>query len=167
MLFQYLLYCSKSCTSPHFKVLKSYTKTFKIRPYMFRSSLKPSLGGPWPYFSRLLNFIDLFRLCLIVSSKVSRVVFIHLVYNSALLLTSCCCSILVTCRSQFDLYFHSSSSTLSTVQSLKAGNPTTGPTSRRLVTRPRGTKYLLLSNLNVKATGRPTWRNVFVNFALN
>jgi len=27
---------------------------------MFRSPLKPSLGGPWPYFARLLNWnVDL------------------------------------------------------------------------------------------------------------
>ena len=43
-LFQSLLYCSNSCTSLHFKILKSYTKTLKIRPYMFRSPLKPSSG---------------------------------------------------------------------------------------------------------------------------
>jgi hypothetical protein len=45
MLFQSLLYCSNSCNSLHFKTLKSYTKTLKIRPYMFRSPLKPSLVG--------------------------------------------------------------------------------------------------------------------------
>jgi hypothetical protein len=32
-----------------------YFKTFKIRPYIFRSPLKPSSGGPWPSFARLLN----------------------------------------------------------------------------------------------------------------
>jgi hypothetical protein len=52
MLFQSLLYCSNSCTLLHFKILKSHTKTLKIRPYMFRSPLKPSSGGPWPYFAR-------------------------------------------------------------------------------------------------------------------
>jgi hypothetical protein len=36
MTFQSLLYCSNSCTSLHFKTLKSQTKTLKIRPYMFR-----------------------------------------------------------------------------------------------------------------------------------
>ena len=35
---------------------------------------------------------DLFRPCLIVSSNVFQVVFVHLACNSALLLTSCCCS---------------------------------------------------------------------------
>ena len=60
MLFQSLLYCSNSCTSLHFKTLKSHTKTLKIRPYMFRSPLKPSSGGPWPYFATLLNWnVDL------------------------------------------------------------------------------------------------------------
>jgi hypothetical protein len=39
-----LLYCSNSCTSLHFKILKSHTKTFKICPFMFRSPLKPSSG---------------------------------------------------------------------------------------------------------------------------
>jgi hypothetical protein len=39
-----LLYCSNSCTSLHFKTLKSQTKTLKIRPYIFRLSLKPTLG---------------------------------------------------------------------------------------------------------------------------
>jgi hypothetical protein len=56
----FLLYCSKSCTSLHFEILKSHTKTLKICPYMFRSSLKPSSGGPWPYFATLLNWnVDL------------------------------------------------------------------------------------------------------------
>jgi hypothetical protein len=60
VLFQSLLYCSKSCTSLHSKTLKSHTKTLKIRSYMFRSPLKPSSGGPWPYFTRLLNWnVDL------------------------------------------------------------------------------------------------------------
>jgi hypothetical protein len=60
MLFQSVLYCSNSCTSLHFKILKSHTKTLKNRPYMFRSPLKPSSGGPWPYFVRLLNWnVDL------------------------------------------------------------------------------------------------------------
>ena len=45
MLFHSLLYCSNSCTSLHFKTLKSHTKTLKIRPYIFRSPLKPSTGG--------------------------------------------------------------------------------------------------------------------------
>jgi hypothetical protein len=52
VLFQSLLYCSNSCTSLHFKILKSSTKTLKIRPHMFRSLLKPSSGGPWLYFAR-------------------------------------------------------------------------------------------------------------------
>jgi hypothetical protein len=52
---QSLLYCSNSCTPLHFQILKSHTKTLKIRPYMFRSPLKPSSGNPWPYFARLLN----------------------------------------------------------------------------------------------------------------
>ena len=40
--------------------LKSHIKTLKIRPYMFRSPLKPSSGGPWPYFVKLLNWnVDL------------------------------------------------------------------------------------------------------------
>ena len=60
MLFQSLLYCSNSCTSLHFKTLNSQTKTLKIRPKMFRSPLKPSSGGPWPYFAMLLNWnVDL------------------------------------------------------------------------------------------------------------
>jgi hypothetical protein len=42
--------CSNSCTSLNFKTLKSHTKTLKIRPYMFRSPLKPSSGVPWPYY---------------------------------------------------------------------------------------------------------------------
>ena len=42
MLFQSLLCCSNSCTSLHFKILKSDTKTLKIRLYMFRSPLKLS-----------------------------------------------------------------------------------------------------------------------------
>jgi len=50
-----LLYCSNSCTSLHFKTLKSHTKTLKIRPYVFRFPLKPSWGCPWLYFARLLN----------------------------------------------------------------------------------------------------------------
>jgi len=55
-----LLYCSNSCTSLHFKILNSHTKTLKIRPCMFRSPLKPSSGGPWLYFARLLNWnVDL------------------------------------------------------------------------------------------------------------
>ena len=44
-LHQSLLYCSNSCTSLHFKTLKSHTKTLKIRPYMFQSPLNPSSGG--------------------------------------------------------------------------------------------------------------------------
>jgi hypothetical protein len=52
--FLYVLYCSNSCTSLHFKILKSHTKTLKICPYMFRSPLKPSSGGPWPYCIKLL-----------------------------------------------------------------------------------------------------------------
>ena len=56
MLFQSPHYCSNSCTSLHFKTLKLHTKTLKIRPYMFRSPLKPSSGGPWPYFATLLNW---------------------------------------------------------------------------------------------------------------
>jgi hypothetical protein len=60
MLFQSLIYCSNSCTSLHFKILKSHTKTLKICPCMFRSPLKPSSGGPWPYFAKLLNWnVDL------------------------------------------------------------------------------------------------------------
>ena len=55
-----LLYCSNSCTSLHFKTLKSHTKTLKIHPYVFRSPLKPSAGGAWPYFATLLNWnVDL------------------------------------------------------------------------------------------------------------
>jgi len=50
-----LLYRSNSCTSLHFKTLKSHTKTLKIRPYMFRYPLKPSSGCPRPYFATLLN----------------------------------------------------------------------------------------------------------------
>jgi hypothetical protein len=64
LLFQLMhfttLYCSNSCTSLHFKTLKYHTKTLTIRPYMFRSPLKPSSGGPWPYFAMLLNWdVDL------------------------------------------------------------------------------------------------------------
>jgi hypothetical protein len=55
MWFPSLLYYSNSCTSLHFKTLKSHTKTLKIRPYMFRSPLKQSSGGPWPYLATLLN----------------------------------------------------------------------------------------------------------------
>jgi len=60
MLFQSLLYCSNSCTSLHFKTLKSHTKTLKISPYMFRSPLNTSSGGPWQYFAMILNwYVDL------------------------------------------------------------------------------------------------------------
>jgi hypothetical protein len=46
-----------------FKTLKSHTKTLKIRPYMFQSSLKPSSGGPWLYFATLLSWnVDLHSL---------------------------------------------------------------------------------------------------------
>jgi hypothetical protein len=63
MLSQSLLYCSNSCTSLHFKLLKSHTKTLKNRPYIFRSPLKPSSGGPRSYFVRLLNWnVDLHSL---------------------------------------------------------------------------------------------------------
>ena len=44
-IYQSLLYCSNSCTSLYIRTLKSHTKTLKIRPYMFRSPLKPSSGG--------------------------------------------------------------------------------------------------------------------------
>jgi len=30
--------------------------TLKIHPYMFQSPLKPSSGGPWPYFAMLLHW---------------------------------------------------------------------------------------------------------------
>ena len=40
------------------------------------------------------TLIDLFRLRLIVPSKLSQVVFVHLFYNSALFLPSCCCPFL-------------------------------------------------------------------------
>jgi len=53
MLFQSLLYCSNSCTSLHFKTIKSHTKPLKTGPFLFLSHLKPSSGGPWPYFARL------------------------------------------------------------------------------------------------------------------
>jgi hypothetical protein len=46
-----LLYCSNSCISLHFKTLKSHTKTLKIHPHRFQSPLKPSSGGPRPYFA--------------------------------------------------------------------------------------------------------------------
>ena len=42
-----------------------------------------------------MALIGLFRPCLIVSLKVFQFVFIHLVYNSALFLASCCCSFLL------------------------------------------------------------------------
>jgi hypothetical protein len=48
-LFQLLLYCSNSCTPLHFKILNVHTKTFKFAHQMFRFSLKPSSGCPWPY----------------------------------------------------------------------------------------------------------------------
>ena len=58
-----LVYCSNSCTSLHIKTLKSHIKTLKIRPYMFRSALKPPSGGRWPYFAMLLNCsVDLYLL---------------------------------------------------------------------------------------------------------
>jgi hypothetical protein len=66
MLLQSLLYCSNSCISLHFKTLKSQTKTLKICLYMFRSPLKPSSGGPWPYFARLLNcnvHLNRYKMC--------------------------------------------------------------------------------------------------------
>ena len=60
MLLQSLLYCSNPCNSLHFKTLKSHTKILKICPYMFWSPLKPSSGGPWPYFATSLNWnVDL------------------------------------------------------------------------------------------------------------
>jgi len=37
VLFQSVLYCSNSCTSLHFKTLKSHSKTLKIYPNMFQS----------------------------------------------------------------------------------------------------------------------------------
>ena len=78
MLFQSLLYCSNSCTSLHFKILKSHTKTLKIRPYMFRSALKPSSGGPWPYFARLLNWnVDLHLLWRVVVAHLIKKYFPH------------------------------------------------------------------------------------------
>jgi hypothetical protein len=41
-------------------VLKSHTKTPKILPFMFRSPMKPSSGGTWPYFATLMYWnIDL------------------------------------------------------------------------------------------------------------
>jgi hypothetical protein len=59
-LFQSLLYCCNSCNLLHVKTLKSHTETLKIRPYTFRSTLKPSSGGLWPYFATLLNWdVDL------------------------------------------------------------------------------------------------------------
>ena len=54
---------------------------------------------------------DLFRPRLIVSSKVFQVAFFHLDNNSALFSASCSFFTLVTCRSQFDLYLLSFSST--------------------------------------------------------
>jgi len=54
--FNLLLYYSNSCTPLHFKTLKSHTKTLKIRPYVFWSPSKPSLGGPWLYFTMLLGY---------------------------------------------------------------------------------------------------------------
>jgi hypothetical protein len=47
--------------APHYTLtLKPHIKTLKIRPYMFQSPLKPSSGGPWPYFFWLLNWnVDL------------------------------------------------------------------------------------------------------------
>ena len=60
MLFPSFLYCSNSRTSLHLKILKSHTKALKIRSCMFRPPLKPSSGGPWLYFARLLNWnVDL------------------------------------------------------------------------------------------------------------
>jgi len=52
---------------------------------------------------------DLFQPHLIVSTKVFYIVFVHLVYNSAIFLASCCSFLL--CHSQFDLYLLSFLST--------------------------------------------------------
>jgi len=46
--------------------LKSHTKTLKIRPYMFRSPLKPSSCGPWPYFLRF--FYEFLWICRIMNN---------------------------------------------------------------------------------------------------
>jgi len=45
-----------------------------------------------------------FRPRLIVSSKVFRGLLVHLIYNLALFLPSCCYSFVLTLRSKFDLY---------------------------------------------------------------
>ena len=56
----------------------------------------PSSSSSWSSsFVTCQPYIDLFRPRLIVCSKMFQVVFVHLVYNSALLLTSCCCSFLL------------------------------------------------------------------------
>jgi modification target Cys-rich repeat protein len=44
MLFQSLLYCSNSCTSLHFKILKSQAKHLKFAPTCFGKFLCPSSG---------------------------------------------------------------------------------------------------------------------------
>jgi hypothetical protein len=44
-LFQSLLYCSNSCTSLHFKTLKSHTKTLKIRPQHVSVSFETIFSG--------------------------------------------------------------------------------------------------------------------------
>jgi len=95
MLFQPLLYCSNSCTSLHFKILISHTKTLKIRPYVFRSSLKPSSGDPWPYYARLLNWnVDLHLL-----KRVS-------VYGCMSIHSVCVCVFVGTYMSRPDRYAH-------------------------------------------------------------
>ena len=61
----------------------------------------------------------LFQPSLIISSKVFQVIFIHLVHNSALFFHILLLFILITRHSQFDLYHHRFSSTVSTFNSRK------------------------------------------------
>ena len=66
-----------------------------LRSYYNSSSTPPPSSSSSSSSVTSQDLIDLFRPYLIVSTKVFQVVFIHLVYNSKLFLTSSCCSVLL------------------------------------------------------------------------
>ena len=80
-----------------FPIAKEFTRTCHVtlcvrsQPCLFRKSLNNTSSSS--VTSQAL--IDLFRPRLMVSSSVFPVVFVHFVYNSALFLSSCCCSFLL------------------------------------------------------------------------
>jgi hypothetical protein len=95
---------------------------FSFLPWCFVILLHFShVGDVWWSSSFIMSeaLIDLFQPCLIVSSKVFQVVFVHLVYNSALFLASCFCPFLLHVMSQMDLYLLSFLSAGSTFISSK------------------------------------------------